>query len=322
MALVTTNFEHRPVLLSESVAHLNLAPGATVIDGTLGGGGHGAAILEATSPDGILIGLDLDPDALEAAGLRLARYGERVHRVRSSFRHLDRVIHDLGIREVDGVLLDLGVSSHQLDTPQRGFRFAEAESNPADLDMRMGPDVPETAAELLRNASAAQLQEWFQNYGELPGSKRLAAAIVETRKHESLESTADLLRVIRSAGIGRGRKHNPATLVFQALRIAVNDELAALSDGLDAAIQVLRPGGRLVVIAYHSLEDRIVKHRMREEARGCVCPPRVPVCVCDHSPTLRLITRRPIRPSDEEVRTNPRARSGLLRVAERLGDAA
>jgi 16S rRNA (cytosine1402-N4)-methyltransferase len=311
-----TSFEHRPVLLNESLHHLNLNPGATVVDGTLGGGGHAGAILEQTSPDGILIGLDLDPDARSAARTALASYGDRLRTVSSSFRYIDKVLEELEIEHVDGVLLDLGVSSHQLDSTGRGFRFSDHE---APLDMRMDPDSGETAEELLRTATAKQLQTWFQNYGELPGSKRLAQAIVETRKDAPIKTSADLLRVIKDARIGGGRKHNPATLVFQALRIAVNDELGALREGLEAATRVLRPGGRLVVIAYHSLEDRIVKHTLRAAAKGCTCPPATPICICGGSITLRVITRRPIQPEASEIENNPRARSGKLRAAERVG---
>ena len=318
MALVMTEFEHRPVLLSESLLHLNLVPGATVVDGTLGGGGHAGAILEQTSPDGILIGLDLDPEARKAARDRLSRFGERLRTVPASFRNLEKVLEELEVAFVDAVLLDLGVSSHQLDTAARGFRF----SSDAPLDMRMDPDSGYTAADLLKTASARQLQNWFQNYGELPGSKRLAQAIVEARKDSPIKTSADLQQIIQAARIGRGRKHNPATLVFQALRIAVNDELGALRDGLSAATRVLRPGGRLVVIAYHSLEDRIVKQALRAAAKGCTCPPATPLCICGGSITMRVITRRPIQPSDAEIRDNPRARSGKLRAAERIGQAA
>jgi 16S rRNA (cytosine1402-N4)-methyltransferase len=317
-----TEFEHRPVLLNESLHHLNLSPGATVVDGTLGGGGHAGAILEQTSPDGILIGLDLDPEARKAARDRLSRFGERLRTVPASFRNLEKVLAELEVDFVDAVLFDLGVSSHQLDSPARGFRFSSDSENDAPLDMRMDPDSGNTAADLLKTATAVQLQDWFQNYGELPGSKRLAQAIVEARRHAPIRTSADLQRIIHAARIGRGRKHNPATLVFQALRIAVNDELGALRDGLTAATRVLRPGGRLVVIAYHSLEDRIVKQSLRAAAKGCTCPPATPLCICGGSITLRVITRRPIQADASEIRDNPRARSGKLRAAERIGEAA
>jgi 16S rRNA (cytosine1402-N4)-methyltransferase len=320
---VQSEFDHIPVLLAESLEQLRLRSGGVIVDGTLGGGGHAAGILEGTAPDGVLIGLDLDEDALAAARERLAAAGDRLHLVHTSFRELQRVLDDLGIESLDGVLLDLGVSSHQLDTADRGFRFADAAERDTPLDMRMDAsgDSP-SAAELLRRASAPELQHWFQVYGELPGAKRLARAIVERREQAPIESTRDLLDVIRQAGIGRGRRHNPATLVFQALRIAVNDELGALEQGLAAAIERLRPGGRIVVIAYHSLEDRIVKHCFRAEARGCVCPPRQPVCTCGHKPRLRVVTRKPVSPSATETSRNPRARSARLRSAERLQQEA
>jgi 16S rRNA (cytosine1402-N4)-methyltransferase len=319
---VTVEFNHQPVLLRETLAALQLRSGSIIVDGTTGGGSHSAAILEATAPDGIVICLDLDSDALVAAGERLQMFGDRVHLVRASFRELGRVLADLHIERVDGVLLDLGVSSHQLDSPQRGFRFADASAGDTPLDMRMDQSSEVTAASLIEAASPEELQRWFQDYGELPGSRRLAQAIVRRRGESPIETTADLLDVIREAKIGGGRRHNPATLVFQALRIAVNDELGALRDGLAAASDALRPGGRLVVIAYHSLEDRIVKHTFRDAASGCVCPPGFPVCMCDKRPSLRVVHKRPIRPGSEEIAENPRARSARLRTAERVEEAA
>jgi len=318
---VTGPFDHIPVLLEESLQHLALAPGMIVVDGTLGGGGHSEAMLERTAPDGRVIGLDVDDDALAAASARLAPFGDRFRCVKSSFRRLDEVVRELAVEPVDAVLLDLGVSSHQLDVPQRGFRFARESAETTPLDMRMDPaSSTETAAELLQRASAEELHRLFERYGELPGSKRLARAIVERRRAVPLRTSADLLQVIDDTGIGAGRKHNPATLVFQALRIAVNDELHALEEGIDAALEVLRPGGRLVVLAYHSLEDRIVKQRLRTEAKGCVCPPRQPICTCGRAPRVRVLTRRPVGASDEEARHNPRARSVRLRAAERIAE--
>jgi 16S rRNA (cytosine1402-N4)-methyltransferase len=316
---VASEFRHQPVLLIESLEQLNLHPGSVVVDGTLGGGGHALRILDAIGPEGTFVGLDLDAEALEAATRHLSsahQLDRRVHLVHASFRRLDRTLQTLGIGEVDGVLLDLGVSSHQLDAAVRGFRFAEAESETTPLDMRMDTRSGPTAAELLRRASEQQLELWFREYGELPGARRLARAITSSREQTPFETSADLLRVIRTSRVGGRRRHNPATLVFQALRIAVNDEIEALREGLETAISVLRPGGRLAVIAYHSLEDRLVKHRFRAAARGCTCPPDVPVCVCGGRVTLRLLTRRPIRPSEQEIAANPRARSARLRAAE------
>ncbi len=313
---------HRPALLRESLDQLALRPGAQVVDGTVGGGGHAEAILTRTAPHGMLIGLDLDPEALAIASQRLLRFGERVHLEHASFRELARVLRERHVDGIDGVLLDLGVSSRQLDAAGRGFRFAEDTAEDTPLDMRMDPRLSRSAADLLAEAPPGELERWFRAYGELPGAARLARAIAEARREAPLRTAGDLLRVVRSTGVGRGRRHHPATLVFQALRIAVNDELAALEQGLDASVDALVPGGRLAVIAYHSLEDRIVKRTLRDEARGCICPPRQPVCSCGRKPRLRVLTRRAVRPGEDEVRENPRARSARLRAAERLPEAA
>lgn len=327
--MVTTDY-HEPVLLAQTLGHLDLQPGAVIIDGTLGGGGHAAAILERTAPDGVLIGLDLDAEAIREAGVRLAGFGERVRLFKSSFRRLDDIAAEIAPTLIDGIVLDLGVSSHQLDAPERGFRFGATGRGhlPQDsstvvkeipLDMRMdGQGDRPPAAALLATLSAEELEKTFSEYGQLPGSRRLAKAIVAQRESAPFEYASDLVDLIRKLGIGRGRRHNPATLVFQALRIAVNDELVALEEGLQAAIRVLRPGGRLVVIAYHSLEDRLVKRSFRSAAKGCTCPPEWPACRCDIKPTLELLTRRPIVPSEDEIATNPRARSARLRAATRL----
>jgi 16S rRNA (cytosine1402-N4)-methyltransferase len=318
---VARPFAHRPALLSESLEFLDPQPDAVIVDGTVGGGGHAAAILERTGPNGLLIALDRDPDALEAAAARLASFTERIRLVRASFRALRSVLDDLGVERVDGVLLDLGVSSPQLDRGERGFAFAAEDPERTPLDMRMDPDAETTAAQLLATLDAEELERCFSRYGELPGSRRLARRIVESRESEPLRTAADLLRVIDEAGIGRGRRHHPGTLVFQALRIAVNDELNALEEGLEAAIDALRPGRRLVVLAYHSLEDRIVKHRLRAAEKGCTCPPGLPACVCGGVQRVRVLTRRPVRPGEDEVRENPRARSTRLRAAERVESA-
>jgi 16S rRNA (cytosine1402-N4)-methyltransferase len=309
-------------LLEEALHWLDARPGRLIVDGTLGDGGHAEAILERTGPGGRLVGLDRDPDALRVAGERLARFGARVSLAHASFRDLASVLTESGTPRVDGVLLDLGVSSRQLDQPERGFRFGTETAHATALDMRMDRTRGESAAELLARASEAELARCFRDYGELPGAGRLAREIVRRRALQPLRTTADLLQAIRAAGIGGGRKHNPATLVFQALRIAVNDELAALEAGLDAAIDALVPGGRLCVIAYHSLEDRIAKQRFAREERPCTCAPSAPVCSCGQRPRLARLTRRAVRPSESEVRNNPRARSAKLRAAEKLPEAA
>jgi 16S rRNA (cytosine1402-N4)-methyltransferase len=228
----------------------------------------------------------------------------------------------LAVSQVDGVLFDLGVSSRQLDVPERGFRFAEASAATTPLDMRMDPESGATAAELLARASEAELESWLREYGELPGARRLARTLAERRRRQPLRTTADLLAAIAEARVGGGRRHHPATLVFQALRIAVNDELSALAEGLEAAIEALAPGGRLCVIAYHSLEDRLVKRTFEQERRGCVCPPTIPVCRCGRRPRLERITRRAIRADEAELALNPRSRSARLRAARRIAEAA
>jgi 16S rRNA (cytosine1402-N4)-methyltransferase len=317
-------YPHQPVLLEECLALLGPGgePGALVVDGTVGTGGHAEAILARTAPDGRLIGLDRDGEALRIAGQRLARFGERVVLVQASFRDLAAVVAARAAARVHAVLLDLGMSSLQLDAPERGFRFAEADAEATPLDMRMDPRAGATAADLLRDTDEATLARWFAEYGELPGARRLARAIVSERRARPLRTAADLLRVVRAAGVGRGRRHHPGTLVFQALRLAVNDELGALGAALEQAPAVLRPGGRILVIAYHSLEDRAVKAAFAALERGCICPPQLPVCRCGRRPVLRRVTRRALRAQPAELRANPRARSARLRVAERLPEVA
>jgi len=319
---VATQFAHRSVLLEKSLSLLELRSNSVIVDGTVGAGGHAAAILERTAPDGRIIGLDRDPQALEAARHRLAPFGARIRLVRASFRQLREVLADTGAPLVDGVILDLGVSSPQLDDPERGFRFEANTADDTALDMRMDPDSPITAAALLRSASAAELATWFREYGDLPGARRLARAIVAVRKRAPLRTARDLRNVIEATGVGGRRRHDPATLAFQALRIAVNDEICALTEGLDAAIDSLRPGGRLAVIAYHSAEDRVVKNCFRDAQRGCTCPPHTPVCICGGRVRLRIVTKRPLSPEEDEVRENPRSRSARLRAAERVAEAA
>jgi len=317
-----SEFSHRPALLEECLNALDLRPGSIVVDGTVGGGGHAVAILERTAPDGILIGLDLDADAIRESTKRLEPFGDRVTLIQESFRNLDEVVTRCGAPRVDAVLLDLGVSSYQLDSPERGFRFASETADVTPLDMRMDQRSGTTAADLLRRTSPQQLEKWFRDYADLPAARKLAHAIVAARRCAPLRTAADMRAVIAGTRIGRGRRHDPSTLVFQALRIVVNDEATALEAGLEAGIESLRPGGRLVVIAYHSGEDRIVKNRMRDAVRGCTCPPRTPVCICGGAVRLRLVNKRPIGAGEDEVRLNPRARSARLRSAVRVPEAS
>lgn len=310
--------QHIPVLLQEVLRGLQVQPGQTVIDGTVGGGGHAAALLEASSPNGRLIGFDRDPGALAAAAQALARWGERVTLVRDSYANLEHHLARLKISDVHAVLLDLGLSSDQLQDPTRGFSF----SRPGPLDLRFDTSQGQTAAELLQQASAEELERIFHNYGEEPEAGRLARAIVDERRRHPLHTTTDLLELVQRVKRSRRRSLHPGTLVWQALRMAVNHELEELAQGLESATRVLQPQGRLAVISFHSGEDRLVKDWFRREARDCVCPPEQPVCQCDHQARLKIITRRPQVPEPAEIRTNPRARSAKLRVVEKLPTAS
>jgi len=302
---------HVPVLYSEVLANLALGPGDHVIDGTVGGGGHAAGLLQATAPDGRLLGLDRDPEAVARVKERLARESERIHIVQSSFRRIKAVAQNVDFPPAGGILLDLGVSSQQLASPVRGFSFVKD----GPLDMRFDPLHDRTAADLVNYLPVEELAEILYRFGEEKQSRRIARAIVAARP---LDSTGRLAQVIAEAvSGGRGRIH-PATKSFQALRIAVNDELGALEEALPQAVELLRPGGRLAVLSFHSLEDRLVKRYFRDETRDCICPPEQPICTCQHRPLLRVVTRRPIRPTASEMEQNPRARSARLRVAEKL----
>lgn len=303
--------EHRPVLLPEAIALLNVRPGGWYLDGTAGAGGHSEAILEASAPDGRLLALDVDPRAIDRLHLRLARYGERVVVERANFATLRESAARHGLLPLDGILLDLGVSSLQLDDPALGLSFQRDDP----LDMRLDPTLATTAADLVNSLSERDLADLLFRYGEEPAARRIARAIV---RHRPIATTGQLALVVaRAVARPRGRIH-PATRVFQALRIAVNDELSMLERALSAAIESLAPRGRLVVISFHSLEDRVVKRRLSDEARGCVCPPQAPRCECQHQPRLRILTRRPVTPTAAEREANPRARSAKLRAAERL----
>ena len=304
---------HIPVLVREVLATLNPQPGQWLIDGTVGTGGHARAILEATAPDGRLLGLDADPAALEVARHNLKTYGERVHLVHANFADLAEVAHRYGFFPVHGILLDLGVSSLQLETAERGFSF-QAEG---PLDMRYDPRLSITAYTLINDLSEEELAELLYRFGEERRSRVIARAI---KQAWPITTTTQLAEVVtRAVGGRRGARLHPATRTFQALRIAVNNELEALMRALDAAVSLLSPGGKLAVISFHSLEDRIVKGFFAREAKDCICPstPYPVHCTCGHRATLRVITKKPIVARSEEIKMNPRARSAKLRVAER-----
>ena len=299
---------HTPVLAATVVALLQPPAGGVVVDATFGGGGHSRELL-AAHPSLRLIGIDRDPDAAAEA----ARLGDRLRFVLGDFRHFDDLVRGVGCDEIDGAIFDLGVSSHQLDVGDRGFSFHRL----GPLDMRLGPDSALTAGDVVNGWDESRLASVIRRYGEERHAGRIAAAIVAARP---LGDTRELADVVGSAVPARDRRRaHPARRTFQAIRIAVNDELGALRDGLDAALSVLRPGGRLAVISYHSLEDRIVKRRFAAGAAGCVCPPDLPVCGCGRTAELRLLTRHPVVPGEVEVAANPRARSARLRAVEKVG---
>ena len=310
------SFSHLPVLPEEVLALLDPAPGGIYLDGTVGGGGHARLILEASAPDGRLIGLDRDPSALRKAAEVLAPFGDRVVLRHRNFSEAAGVLAELGIKGLDGMLLDLGVSSHQLDEASRGFSFR----GEAPLDMRMDPTSGPTAADLVNTAAAEELARIFREYGEERWAGRIARRIVQVRQQHPLTTTRQLAELVRDAVPGGKAPAgiHPATRVFQALRIQVNQELEHVSRGIAEAVDLLNPGGRLVVISFHSLEDRIVKRFFQEEAKGCICPPRLPTCVCNHRPRLEVLTRKGVRASDAEVEANPRARSAVLRAVRRI----
>ncbi|GAC1510020.1 MAG: 16S rRNA (cytosine(1402)-N(4))-methyltransferase RsmH [Chloroflexota bacterium] len=310
-----SEFRHTPVLLSESIEALQPAPGGRYVDTTVGGGGHAEKVLELSSPNGTLLGMDADPQALNASAQRLARFGERYTWVEAYFDQLERVARSHGSGNVHGVLFDLGVSSHQIDVAERGFSFAQD----GPLDMRFGPSATISASDLINTLPVDRLQRTFQDYGEERFARRIAKRIVEARQRQPITTTRQLVDVIVEVRPRMARESvHPATRVFQALRIAVNDELGRLERALPQARNILAVGGRIVVITFHSLEDRIVKRFMRDEARGCICPPQVPICVCGRTPTLRLLWTRPLTASPDDVAGNPRSRSAKLRAAERL----
>lgn len=308
-------FHHVSVLLEECIQGLAIKPDGIYVDGTLGGAGHSSRIA-ALLTTGRLVGIDRDPVALKAAGERLAPYKDRVSLVHSNFCELDSALDGLGIGGVDGILLDLGVSSPQLDDGERGFSYMVD----APLDMRMNSEDSTDARAIVNTWSYEELKRILYDYGEERYAPQIASAICRRRETAPIETTLELVDIIRSAmpASALREKQHPAKRSFQAIRIAVNDELNSVSKVMQAAIPRLNPGGRLAVITFHSLEDRIVKNAMAAAAKGCTCPPNFPVCVCGKKPQVKLITRKPIVSADAELERNPRARSAKLRICEKL----
>ena len=309
-----SEFYHVSVLLEECLDGLNIKPDGIYVDGTLGGAGHSSRIA-ARLTTGRLIGIDRDPVALKAAGERLAPYADRVTLVHSNFCEIKQVLRDLEIPGVDGILLDLGVSSPQLDDAQRGFSYMAD----APLDMRMNSEDALSAYTVVNTWPQEELKRILYNYGEERYAPQIAAAICRKREAKPIETTLELVDVIRGAmpAAALREKQHPAKRSFQAIRIAVNDELGSVEKVMRDAIPCLNPQGRLAVITFHSLEDRIVKNAMADAAKGCTCPPSFPVCVCGKKPLVQLVTRKPIVSGDEELERNPRARSAKLRVCEK-----
>ena len=310
-------FTHRPVLLDECIEGLNIRPDGIYLDGTLGRAGHSREIAKRLTT-GRLICVDRDDAALEAAQTRLADWMDRVTLVHSNFDHVSDILDDLGLKGIDGMLFDLGVSSPQLDDGSRGFSYMAD----APLDMRMDRSEGLTAADVVNGYDQNELRRILLQYGEERYAPLIAAAIVRRRSEKPIETTLELVDVIKSAMPGKAlrEKQHPAKRSFQAIRIAVNDELASVERMIRGAVPKLNKGGRLAVITFHSLEDRIVKTGMAEFAKGCTCPPDFPVCVCGKTPDVKLVSRKPIIPTEQEVEENPRARSAKLRVAEKLKD--
>ncbi|RMG96700.1 MAG: 16S rRNA (cytosine(1402)-N(4))-methyltransferase RsmH [Chloroflexi bacterium] len=307
-------FIHLPVLYEEVLTHLQPRAGGLYLDGTVGAGGHTAGILTASAPDGRVLALDRDPEAVTYVQQKLAEFGNRLIVVHGNYAEMAELARAHGFTQFDGILLDLGLSSRQLDNRMRGFSFRQE----GPLDMRFDPTTGETAADLVNNLSEAELADIFWRYGEERYSRQIARAIVSERPFFTTTQLANLIaRVVRKSG-----RIHPATRVFQALRIAVNHELESVETGIPAAINLLKPGGRLAVISFHSLEDRFVKRFFRQLSQDCICPPAQPVCTCHAQATVRLITRKAIKPTAAEIANNPRSRSARLRVVEKLANVA
>ncbi len=310
-------FDHKPVLLEECIASLNIDKNGTYIDGTLGGAGHSSEIIKRLEK-GTLIGIDQDSDAIKVAGERLnsvRKYAGLVL-IKGNFRNMEQLVRQQGIDRVDGILLDIGVSSYQLDEVERGFSY----QHDAPLDMRMDRSLSLDAAEIVNTYDENVIKEIIREYGEENWASRIATFITEARKEKRIETTGQLVDIIKAAIPAQARRDgpHPAKRTFQALRIAVNDELAALEEAIDGASKLLKTGGRLSIITFHSLEDRIVKNEFNRREKPCTCPPSFPVCICGRKPELKVLTRKPILPSEAEVEQNPRSRSSKLRTAEKL----
>ena len=310
-------FEHKSVLLYETIDSLNVKPDGIYVDGTLGGGGHALEVCRRLGEYGRLIGIDQDADAIAAASERLRDYEDRVTIVRSNYEEIQSVLKDLGIEKADGIYLDLGVSSYQLGTPERGFTYREED---APLDMRMDQRNTRTAADIVNTYSEFDLYRIIRDYGEDKFAKNIAKHIVRARETKRIETTGELTEIIKEAVPAKVRAvgGHPSKKTFQAIRIELNQELEVLNNSIDTMIDLLNPGGRLAVITFHSLEDRIVKIRFRNNENPCTCPPDFPVCVCGKVSKGRVITRKPVVPSEEEINGNKRSKSSKLRVFERI----
>ena len=309
-------FEHKSVLLQETIDSLNIQEDGIYVDGTLGGGGHAYEVCRRLGEGGRLIGIDQDADAIAAAGERLKEFVSRVTIVRSNYENIREILENLGIHRVNGIYLDLGVSSYQLDTAERGFTYRED----APLDMRMDQRETRTAADIVNTYSEMELYRMIRDYGEDRFAKNIAKHIVKAREERPIETTGQLTEIIKAAIPAKIRAvgGHPAKQTFQAIRIELNRELEVLNQSIDTMIELLKPGGRLSIITFHSLEDRIVKTAFRRNENPCTCPPDFPVCVCGKKPVGRVITRKPILPSEEEMEENPRSRSAKLRIFEKL----
>jgi len=314
--MAVLDFEHIPVLLNETLEYLDPKPGGVYIDGTLGGAGHSSEIAKRIVPGGVLIGIDQDSNAIDAATRRLEAYKDNVIIVRDNFRNIKTIALQKGFKKVDGILLDIGVSSHQLDEKERGFSYMQD----GPLDMRMDTENGLNASDIVNNSSEQELIRILRDYGEEKWAVRIAKFITEERKNSRIDTTFKLADIIQRAIPAAARRDggHPAKRTFQALRIAVNDELQVLEEAVTNAARLLKPGGRLVVITFHSLEDRIVKKIFNNMEKPCTCPPQLPVCACGKEPLLRVITKKPVTAGVEELKTNTRSKSAKLRAAERV----